>query len=58
MIQQTLSSLTPREQVDREIKNNLEKPSVDFDGDPLKWWLNHGHHTYIYMVGGQDNLNA
>ena len=36
MIQQTLSSLTPREQVDREIRNYLEKPSVDFDGDPLQ----------------------
>ena len=35
MSQQTLSSLTPREQVDREIKNYLEKPSVDFDSDPL-----------------------
>ena len=28
MSHQTLSSLTPREQVDREIKNYLEKPSL------------------------------
>ena len=38
--QQALLSLTPREQVDREIKKYLEKPAVDFDSDPLQWWLN------------------
>ena len=38
--QQALLFLTPREQVDREIKKYLEKPAVNFDSDPLQWWLN------------------
>ena len=36
--QEALLSLTPREQVDREIKLYLQKPPVDFDSDPLEWW--------------------
>ena len=32
--EQPIVSLTPSEQVDREIKAYLEKPCIDYEGDP------------------------
>ena len=40
-MEQPIVSLTPSEQVDREIKAYLEKPCIDYEGDPLQWWYSH-----------------
>ena len=34
-------SLTPSEQVGREIKAYLEKHCIDYESDPLQWWSSH-----------------
>ena len=39
--EQPIVSLTPSEQVYREIKAYLEKPCIDYEGDPLQWWSSH-----------------
>ena len=34
-------SLTPSEQVDRQIKGYLEKPCIDYESDHLQCWYSH-----------------
>ena len=37
-VEQPIVSLTPSAQVDRQIKGYLEKPCIDYEGDPLQCW--------------------
>ena len=39
-MEQPIVSLTPSEH-DREINAYLEKPCIDYEGDPLQWWSSH-----------------
>ena len=40
-LEQQIVSLTPSEQVDKEIKAYLEKPCIDYECDPLQWCSSH-----------------